>query len=163
MCQAGKLIEAKDAMIQALMLVRDNAPYRSTLVKDLSKILLELREIKQVELLLLKETERYEDYPDLRYLLGLTFQIQGLWEQAYEQYQRASTLQNHKYVTEAGASSFLVYYKMGEIAQNLGRLEESARLFNQTLQHHPTYAPALLGISEVFHELMCLGMKLPLY
>lgn len=153
LCQAGKLIEAKDAMIQALMLVRDNAPYRSTLVKDLSKILLELREIKQVELLLLKETERYVDYPDLRYLLGLSFQIQGLWEQAYEQYQRASSLQNHKYVTEAGASSFLVYYKMGEIAKNLGRLEESARLFNQTLQHHPTYAPALLGISEVFHEL----------
>lgn len=152
-CQVGKLIEAKNAMIQALMLVRDDAPYRSTLVKDLSKILLELREIKEVELLLLKETERYEDYPDLRYILGQSFQIQGLWEQAYEQFQLASTFQNNKYVTEAGASSFLVYYKMGEIAQNLGRLEESARLFNQALQHHPTYAPALLGISEVFYEL----------
>lgn len=152
-CQAGKLFEAKDAMIQALMLARDDAPYRSTLVKDLSKILLELREIKQVELLLLKETQRYEDYPDLRYILGQSFQIQGLWEQAYEQFQKASTLQNNKYVTEAGASSFLVYYKMGEIAQNLGRLEDSARLFNLTLQHHSTYAPALVGISEVFHEL----------
>ncbi|OPH61210.1 hypothetical protein BC351_14790 [Paenibacillus ferrarius] len=152
-CQSGKLNEAKDAMIQALMLARDDAPYRATLVKDLSKILLELREIKQVELLLLKETERYEDYPDLHYILGQSFQIQGLWEQAYEQFRKASTLQNNKYVTEAGASSFLVFYKMGEITQNLGSLEESARLFNQTLQHHSTYAPALLGISEVFHEL----------
>ncbi|OXM85063.1 tetratricopeptide repeat-containing glycosyltransferase family 2 protein [Paenibacillus rigui] len=153
-CQSGRLQEAKDWMVRALGSVPQGVSYRPTLVKDLSKIMLEMGEVKQTELFLIRELEQYPKYADLHYVLGNCLQKQGLWERAYEAYQEATTCGNgDEYVTEPGIHSYRSYCCMGELARKLDRREEAARLYHKAFLHHQTYAPALQGIALAFHEL----------
>lgn len=152
-CQAGRLDEAKSYMHKALIHTPDIAPYRATLIRDLSKIMLELQEVQQVEILLRKELLTYPDYSDLFYLLGESLGMQGLLEASMESYQRATEHNNDRYVMEVGINSYCAFNKIAETAVLLGHLEDAARWFHKALQVHNTYIPALQGIAEAFQQL----------
>lgn len=152
-CQEGHLEESKAYMHKALIHTPDVAPYRATLIRDLSKIMLELQEVLQVETLLRKELLTYPDYSDLSYLLGESLGMQGLLEASMESYQRATEHNNDCYVMEVGINSYRAFNKMAETAALLGHLEDAARWFNKALQVHNTYVPALHGIAEAFQQL----------
>ncbi|MCM3677006.1 glycosyltransferase [Peribacillus simplex] len=152
-CQAGHLKEAKAYMNKALIHTPDVAPYRATLIRDLSKIMLELQEVQQAETLLRKELITYPDYSDLSYLLGESLKIQGLLEASLEAYQRAAEHHNDGYVMEVGINSYRSFNKMAETALLLGHLEDAARWFHKALLVHNTYVPALHGIAEAFQQL----------
>jgi len=152
-CQSGRLEEARAFLTQALPSVSSHAPYRAAMVKNLCQILLELGDVKQAEIMLAGELERYGDYPDLDYMLGQSLERQGLLERAYEAYRNASTRTGDKYVTEAGMGSFRPLAKMGELALKRDLPEDAARLFHQALRHHNQYAPALVGIANAFQML----------
>lgn len=152
-CQAGQLDEAKEYMHKALIHTPDSAPYRATLIRDLSKIMLELQEVHQAEILLRKELLTYPDYSDLSYLLGESLRMQGHLEASMEFYQRATEHNNDLYVMEVGINSYRAFNKIAEIAAFLGHLEDAARWFHKALQVHNTYVPALQGIAETFQQL----------
>lgn len=156
-CQEGQLEQAITYLEQSLHLIPDNQSYRATLIRDLCKIYLEQNLTKQVDILLIPELERYNDYPDLHYLLGQSLDRQGLLERAYEAYQNATSCTigtlNPRYITEMGVASYLPRCHMGIIAQKLGRMEDAARLFHQSLQFNPLYLPALKGIASCFKQL----------
>lgn len=152
-CQSGKLQEAKELMARALGLTVPAVSYRATLVKDLSRIVLELGELKQAELLLAQELEHYPDYADLHFIMGEALERQGQWERAYEAYRKAADSPGDKYVTELGTNSCKPFYRMGVLAKKLGQREEAARFFHEALKRHALFRPALQGIVEVFNEL----------
>ncbi|MBB6447373.1 TPR domain-containing glycosyltransferase [Bacillus benzoevorans] len=152
-CQAGQLEEAKAYMQKALIHTPDVAPYRATLIRDLSKIMLQLQEVQQAEMLLRKELLTYPDYSDLCYLLGESLEMQGHLEAGMEFYQRATEYENDHYVMEAGINSYRAFNKMAETALLLGHRENAARWFHKALLIHNTYVPSLHGIAEVFQQL----------
>lgn len=152
-CQSGKLQEAKELMVRALGRTVPAVSYRATLVKDLSRIVLELGEVKQAELLLAQELEHYPDYADLHFIMGEALERQGQWERAYEAYRKAADIPGDKYVTELGTNSCKPFFRRGALAKKLGWREEAARLFHETLKRHALFRPALQGIAEIFNEL----------
>lgn len=152
-CQSGDLAEAAAAMNQALALVSLHASYRPTIIRDLCKIKLELGEIQQTEALLRAELERYDDYPDLHVLRGQCLEASSLLDQAYEAYRNALNRSGSAYATEAGMGSYRPLARMAAIAHKRGLKQDAARLFNDALQFHNQYAPALQGIAELFYRL----------
>ncbi|MDR6999285.1 glycosyltransferase [Neobacillus niacini] len=152
-CQEGHLEDAKAFMNKALIHTPDVAPYRATLIRDLSKIMLELHEVQQAETILRKELLIYPDYSDLSYLLGESLKMQGLFEASLEAYQRATEHHNDGYVMEVGINSYRAFNKMAQTALLLGHLEDAARWFHKALLVHNTYVPALHGIAEAFRQL----------
>ncbi|OAB47012.1 glycosyltransferase family 2 protein [Paenibacillus antarcticus] len=156
-CQAGQLEQAQLCLEHSLMLVPHNQSYRANLIRDLCKIYLELNLTKPLDILLIHELNRYSDYPDLHFLLAQSLERQGLLERAYDAYQNATSctigILHQRYITELGVAHFLPYCHMGMIAQQLGRIEDAARLFHLSLQFNPLYTPSLKGITSSFDAL----------
>lgn len=157
-CQDGQLQEAETLLRQTLQHVALEASYRPTMIRDLCKIYHAQGKTNAIDPLLLVELERYDDYPDLHFLLGQSLESQGLLERALLAYQRAESIPEHeglsgKYVCEQGMSTFRPLYHMGLISQRLGLQEDAARFFHRALQHHALYTPALQGIAAAFQHL----------
>jgi tetratricopeptide (TPR) repeat protein len=157
-CQDGRLNEAQALLRHTIYHVPLEASYRPAMIRDLCKIYLDQGTMKSIDSLLMLELERYDDYPDLHYILGQSLEHQGLLERAFIAYQHAESLPEHKaqheiYVSEKGMSTFRPLYRMGVISQQLRLLEDAARFFHRALQHHSLYTPALQGIAAVFQRL----------
>jgi tetratricopeptide (TPR) repeat protein len=152
-CQAGQLKEAKTYMQKALIHTPDAVPYRATLIRDLSKIMLELQEVQQTEALIRRELLTYPDYSDLFFLLGESLGMQGLLEASREAYLCATEHTNDRFVSEAGINSYRAFTKVAETTATLGHCEDAARWFYKALQTHNTFFPALDGIAEAFLQL----------
>ena len=76
-CQDGRLDEAQSLLFHSLNHASLQASYRPTMIRDLCKIYLSTGNMKAIDSLLVHELERYEDYPDLHYLLGQSLESQG--------------------------------------------------------------------------------------
>ncbi|WP_342562889.1 glycosyltransferase family 2 protein [Paenibacillus sp. FSL R7-0345] len=157
-CQTGLLQEAEELLRHTLNRAPLQASYRPAMIRDLGKIFQSAGKMTAIDALLARELERYSDYPDLHYLQGQSWESQGLPERAFQAYQHAealsaNTLAQEKYVSEQGISTFRPLHRMGEIARQLGKPEEAARLFHRSLQHFALYAPALSGIVAAFRSL----------
>ncbi|WNS43220.1 glycosyltransferase family 2 protein [Paenibacillus sp. MMS20-IR301] len=157
-CQNGRLQEAEELLRHSLNYAPLQISYRPSIIRDLCKIYLAAGKVKAIDSLLARELARYSDYPDLHFIQGQSWEMQGLWEHAYQAYQHAVdsaalTVPHRAYVSEHGMDSFRPLQRMGWIAQQLGQLEEAARLFHRSLQHHSVYPPALLGIASAFQQL----------
>ena len=157
-CQDGRLEEAEELLRHSLNHAPLQVSYRPSMIRDLCKIYLTTGKVKAVDSLLTRELTRYGDYPDLHYIQGQSWESQGLLERASQAYQHAADnpsvpAPRRAYVSEQGMHSFRPLHRMGVIAQQLGKQEEAARLFHRSLQHHPLYLPALLGIASAFQQL----------
>ncbi|MDH6430918.1 MULTISPECIES: TPR domain-containing glycosyltransferase [unclassified Paenibacillus] len=156
-CQDGRLLEAETLLRQTLHHVPLEASYRPTMIRDLCKIYLTQGKTNIIDTLLLPELERYEDYPDLHFLLGQSLESQGLLERAFQAYQRAASISgdqvSQKYVSEQGMNTFRPLYRLGLISERLELQEDAARFYHRALQHHSLYRPALQGIAFAFQRL----------
>lgn len=157
-CQAGRLDEAESLLSRTIACTPLQVSYRGAMIRDLCKIYLALGHMKEIDSLLAKELPRYSDYPDLHYIKGQSSESQGLPERAFQSYQQAFSLsessnRNKNYVHEQGMSTFRPLHRMGVISQQLGHLEEAARYFHRSLQHHALFTPALKGIVSAFQHL----------
>lgn len=157
-CQAGRLEEAESLLSRTIARTPLQVSYRAAMIRDVCKIHLALGNMKEIDSLLSKELPRYNDYPDLHYIQGQSRESQGLPERAFQSYQHALNFSdnsnpNEKYVHEQGMSTFRPLHRMGVISQQLGHLEEAARYFHRSLQHHALFTPALQGIVSAFQHL----------
>ncbi|WP_161556908.1 glycosyltransferase [Paenibacillus amylolyticus] len=167
-CQLGDLEQAAKAFRESLKLAEWQAPYRSTLVRDLAKVLVELERYEEAHLLLSGESQRYPAYADLHLIYGEVLEQQGLQERAYRAYARASTCgpspNDHGrsgsdeavtkafYVTEAGSCSYRACTSMARIAQKRGFGQEAVRLYELALEHLSTYRPAWVGLADALQQ-----------
>lgn len=156
-CQDGRLHEAQQLFRRTLHQVPLEASYRPSIIRDLCKIHVAQGNMKSADALLTLEIKRYEDYPDLHFLLGQSLESQGFWERAFHAYHCAASIPedqvSHKYVCEQGISTFRSLYRMGLISQRLGHQEDAARFFHRALELHSLYTPALQGIASAFQRL----------
>lgn len=167
-CQLGDLEQAVEAFRESLKRAKWQAPYRSTLVRDLAKVLVELERYEEAHLLLSEETQRYPAYADLHLIYGEVLERQGLQERAYRAYARASTCGSSPndhgrsgggeavvkafYVTEAGSCSYRAYTSMARLAQQRGFGQEAVRLYELALEHLSTYRPAWMGLADALQQ-----------
>ncbi|WP_281349950.1 glycosyltransferase [Paenibacillus tengchongensis] len=157
-CRAGRTDEAEKLLRRALVQAPAQASFRPSMVRDLCKIYLSAGKLREIDGLLVRELERYPDYPDLQLLQGQSREQQGQLEMAFQHYQQAEALSvgnvpQGKYVSEAGSATYRPLGRMGGIAARMGKWEEAARLYYRALQQHPLYLEALCGISEAFQRL----------
>ncbi|WP_342553284.1 glycosyltransferase family 2 protein [Paenibacillus sp. FSL R7-0652] len=167
-CQLGSLEQAADAFTESLRLAALQAPYRPTLVKDLTKVLTALKRYEEAHMLLAAECHRYPAYADLHLIYGEILECQGLQERAYGAYARASTCHSRQdnqeragsdeavtepvYVTEAGSGSYRAYTSMARLAQKRGFVQEAVGLYELALKHLSTYEPAWTGLADALQQ-----------
>ncbi|WP_186380811.1 glycosyltransferase [Paenibacillus xylanexedens] len=177
-CQLGDVEKATEAFAQSLQSTPLEAPYRPTLVRDYTKVLVVLERYDEAHGLLAVERQRYWGYADLHLLFGETLQQQGLEERAYQVY--AEAVKHHTdngtsenitkielqstsdkghgvqsepaYVTEQGSATYKPYTAMGRLAQKKGFLQEAAQLYKLALVSMPTYTPAWRGLADVLQQ-----------
>ncbi|WP_338540999.1 glycosyltransferase [Paenibacillus tundrae] len=177
-CQLGDVEKATEAFAQSLQSTPLEAPYRPTLVRDYTKVLVVLERYDEAHGLLAVERQRYWGYADLHLLFGETLQQQGLEERAYQVY--AEAVEHHTdngtsenitkielqstsdkghgvqsepaYVTEQGSATYKPYTAMGRLAQKKGFLQEAAQLYKLALVSMPTYTPAWRGLADVLQQ-----------
>ncbi|MEY8739403.1 glycosyltransferase [Paenibacillus tundrae] len=177
-CQLGYVEKATEAFAQSLQSTPLEAPYRPTLVRDYTKVLIVLERYDEAHGLLAVERQRYWGYADLHLLFGETLQQQGLEERAYQVYAEAvehytdhgtsvnitkielqsTSDKGHEvqsepaYVTEQGSATCKPYTAMGRLAQKKGFLQEAAQLYKLALVSMPTYKPAWRGLADVLQQ-----------
>ncbi|WP_160032592.1 glycosyltransferase [Paenibacillus sp. An7] len=157
-CQLEDREQARITFLRALNSCPVNAPYRSTLVQDLGKLLYANHELEQARNLLLTEIRRYRDYPDLHTLLGLVEQEYGMAEQAYGYFEKAvksglsSKNQAVPYVTEDGADSYIPLTHMADIDKRKGRASYAENHYRSAIKAHQGYLPAISGLADLLQK-----------
>ena len=120
------------------------------LIWDIAKLLLTLRpKTRRSRRLLNEECGYYPDYPDLHFLLGRSYRLQGLFPEAGQSFQKAIGCPSSSalYPVETGTASFRAYTELGEVLGKLGQWDSAKKCFEQALEIHAGYMPAVLGWS----------------
>lgn len=157
-CQLEEREQARETFLRALDSCPVNAPYRATLVRDLGKLLYANHELEQARNLLLTETRRYPNYPDLHTLLGLVEKECGMAEQAYGYFEKAVkaglSLKNQAipYVMEAGADSYIPLTHMADIDKRKGRASYAEDHYRSAIKAHQGYLPAISGLTDLLQK-----------
>jgi tetratricopeptide (TPR) repeat protein len=89
-CQLGNIEQAAEAFTESFLHTPLQAPYRSTLVRDYTRVLLTMGRYDEAHGLLAVERQRYAGYADLHLIYGEILEQQGLEERAYKSYARAT-------------------------------------------------------------------------
>jgi tetratricopeptide (TPR) repeat protein len=153
--QRGDLHEALKDLLAAKKLAPAAAAYRPGLIRDISKLLLAFDRPDEAVQLLNEECEYYPDYPDLQYLLGRSYRMQGLFPEAVQRFQKAIGCQSPSalYPIETGTATFRAYTELGEVLGKLGQRESAKLCFEQALESHVGYMPAVLGWAAALDSL----------
>lgn len=157
-CQLKDREQARENFLRALNNCPVNAPYRATLLRDLGKLLYANHELEQARNLLLMETRRYPDYPDLQTLLGLVEKECGMAQQAYSCFDKAvksSTSPKNQavsYVSEAGANSYIPLTHMADIDKRKGRASYAEEHYRAAITAHQGYFPAIIGLADLLQK-----------
>lgn len=157
-CQLKDREQARENFLRALNNCPVNVSYRATLVRDLGKLLYANHELEQARNLLLMETRRYPDYPDLHTLLGLVEKDCGMAQQAYSCFDKAvksSTSPKNQavsYVSEAGANSYIPLTHMADIDKRKGRASYAEEHYRAAIKAHQGYFPAISGLADLLQK-----------
>ncbi|WP_193726707.1 TPR domain-containing glycosyltransferase [Paenibacillus guangzhouensis] len=151
-CQEGDLPQAVDWFHRSLAIAPPQSPYRSTLIRDLTKIYIELERIEEAAQLLDAELTRYSEYADLHALYGMVFESQGRWEEAYLAYQQAAMQTTNIYVSESGIRTRSIT-AMGDLSRRSLQFTDAVQLYTQALSLSPKYEPAWSGLVETLQQL----------
>jgi len=147
--QRSDLHDALKDLLTAKELAPSAAAYRPGLIRDLAKLLLTLERPDEAARLLNEECGYYPDYPDLHFLLGRSYRLQGLFPEAGQSFQKAIGCPSSSalYPVETGTASFRAYTELGEVLGKLGQWDSAKKCFEQALEIHAGYMPAVLGWS----------------
>lgn len=145
--QRGDTQEALKDLLSAKTSAPAAAAYRPGLIRDIAKLHLTLDRPDEAARMLNEECGNYQDYPDLYFLLGRSYRLQGLYPEALQAFQKAAGCQpsSAPYAIETGTATFRAYTELGELLAKLGQYESAKTCYEKALEFHAGYMPALLG------------------
>lgn len=145
--QRGDTQEALKDLLSAKINAPAAAAYRPGLIRDIAKLYLTHDRPDEAARMLNEECGNYRDYPDLYFLLGRSYRLQGLYPEALQAFQKAAGCQpsSAPYAIETGTATFRAYTELGELLAKLGNYESAKTCYEKALEYHAGYMPALLG------------------
>lgn len=124
---------------KCLQYEQQQASYLPSVYFLLGKNLYNCRQFQEAEQILQKAINLYPDFTDLHYLLAQLYSTQALYEKALNHLYKTIELGDapKKYISNAGAGSFLSHVKIGEIYEDLKYKEEALQRYFQAIKINP--------------------------
>lgn len=124
------------------MPVNPKDSYVQSMMESYGYCLMELEETDMGMLLIDKYYQSFEHRADFIYLAGLVCMKQGMLERAYEEFEKATTINIYN---RNGVNGYRAYYQMGVICELSGDVDKALELYSKC----GDFAPALNKISDI--------------